>query len=424
MADTNPTPSEDSRLTASEFKTKILEPLAQETKVLVDAAYRAGFSRAMYEAKKQENPPTDNKGEVITKANINQEASALANKIKDVKKLYAASLKKKRATGTRKGRRAPIPILVSDELSQFFVNAKLGNIHSVVRDGDKISSSKATKDSLRDKLGFLTTKPKITYTNAEGKRVTVTSPNAITTRSLLTPLFAVYVAENNLANNATVNQGKNPYDVKFVHNKLGADDAMMKTFGDFFKNPGSDKAGKPRPPIDPREFSFSTFMQMIKPYNRNLKAELTKAREAYEVATRDLVSTPAAKRSKAQEDAVKAAANSVAELEGLSALLRSEEVKDELEHEQKLVSDTLAGRNHEHKTSKQYIEMNAERRKAKAAARPKKSPKPKKGPKKAAGEKKKTGVAKAAKATKVAKETKGDEKKAEPKRAGKKPVDV
>ena len=114
MSATKTTTNEETRLTAVQFKDQVLEPLADKMKHLVDASYRAGYGRAMYELKKKEDPPMDKNGNVITKANINQEASALSNEIKDLKKAYSASMKKKRAAPARKGRGFPIPIFVSD----------------------------------------------------------------------------------------------------------------------------------------------------------------------------------------------------------------------------------------------------------------------------------------------------------------------
>lgn len=217
------------------------------------------LSAAVAEGKANNVPVEDAAGNKIGKRTVNHLRSEYVKELKELSGYYNAAYKRKRAPGTKRrgGTGFRTPIMVSDNLREFFTNAELG------RTDPKDPSS----DRIHDVIQLLI--------NRDAQRDIANQAGlddipGITSPALLTPLFSIYAKVNNLKDRATINQGKSEVDKN--RHYLGADPMMKEYFANTFKRltalgPHTTAKGNFAPTFDPNNFKYANFQSIVK-YNR------------------------------------------------------------------------------------------------------------------------------------------------------------
>lgn len=299
----NQTPDENTgdtgvALTAKEFKEE-LGRLVEEFDNVLELNSKIAV---LQKGKTYEMPD----GRKIGRREFKQARSQFVNELRNLSKLYGQAKKPRKRSGARRpGTGFRIPILVSDQLRAFFSEANLGPVDP----RDPKSSA------LKDELLLLT-------------------QNGVTSAALLTPLFSIYAIVNKLTEKSSSNH-TNPKDLRspchsiedMNHQMLGADDLMYKHFSSTFdllrsRGAHTTEHGTEIPAFDPQNFKYASFQSLVS-LNRRTKDGKLK-RKVNGNATEEI--NPAGPALSADE----------------VAYLENEKVKEELEREQKRVSDTLA----------------------------------------------------------------------------------
>lgn len=245
-------------------------------------------------------------GRKIGRREFNQARSQFVSELRNLSKLYTqAKRPKKRAGARRPGTGFRIPILVSENLKNFFKEAHLGPM-------DPRDPKSAL---LKNDIVLLT-------------------EHGVTSAALLTPLFSIYAIVNKLTEKSSSNHS-NPRDLRSAclpleemnHQMLGADDLMYKHFGstfDLLKSRGAHTTdhGTEIPAFDAQNFKYASFQSIV---SLNRRTKDGKIRRKVNGETIEEVN-PAGLALAPEE----------------VHYLDNEEVKKELEHEQKRVSDTLS----------------------------------------------------------------------------------
>jgi hypothetical protein len=169
-------------------------------------------------------------GYVFGRRELRSYRTAFVNAMKNLSKLYAAAKRAKRTRRTTQRRSGfNIPIVVTENLRQFFVDANLGTAVDP-------STNQMTDVPLVTLLPYLTSV-------------------GVTTSATLTPLFCIY---------ATVNGLQRQDDRKF----LSADDRLMgyfqQTFADLSALPEKvGKRGEVIAPFRPDNFMYAHFQSIV-----------------------------------------------------------------------------------------------------------------------------------------------------------------
>lgn len=253
---------------------------------------------------KQYEIERDGKVDRIGRREYNQARSQFVGQINALGKLYAQAKKPKKRAGTRRpGTGFRIPIRVSQNLSDFFREANLG----------PMNPSDPKSPALKSQIPLLT----------EG---------CTTSAALLTPLFSIYAIVNNLTGVARSNHQDGdpnkpllpPGDMN--HQMLGADKLMFKHFTETFRiltNRGDHytEKGTLVEAFDPLNFKYASFQSIVS-LNRRTKDGKIKRKTAQGTIEEDNPAGPALTDE---------------EIESLS----QDDVRMELDREQKIVSDCL-----------------------------------------------------------------------------------
>jgi hypothetical protein len=316
------------RIEPKQFKEK-LSKLQSDLDNLIE------LSSAVAEGKAKKVSVLDAAGNKIGKRDVNHLRSEYVKQMKELSGFYTAAYRRKRAPGAKRrgGTGFRTPIMVSDSLRDFFANAELGY-------SDPTDANSAP---LRDVIQLLVNRD----VQAElAQQVGLADIPGITTPALLTPLFSIYAAVNQLTDLATNNRGKSEVDKNRQY--LGADAAMKQYFADTFRRLTARGAhetakGTTVPAFDPNNFKYADFQSLVK-YNRRSNDGTIKEGNAK-------VANPAGPALSAEEQ----------------ALLAAPEIKERLDQEQESVSGTLAATKELNKEAMNQIRQ--EKRKQKAQAK-------------------------------------------------------
>jgi len=245
-------------------------------------------------------------GRKIGRREFNQARSQFVSELRNLSKLYTqAKRPKKRAGARRPGTGFRIPILVSENLRNFFNEAHLGPMDP--RD--------PKSPPLKNDIVLLT-------------------QHGVTSAALLTPLFSIYAIVNKLTERSSSNH-TNPRDPRspclpleeMNHQMLGADELMIKHFGstfDLLKSRGAHTTdhGTEIPAFDPQNFKYASFQSIVSLNRRTKDGKIRRKVNGETIEELNPAGPPLDPK----------------EIEYLD----NEDVKKELEREQKRVSDTLA----------------------------------------------------------------------------------
>lgn len=251
-------------------------------------------------------------GRKIGRREFNQARAQFVTEIKNLYKPFMQARKPKKRTGARRpGTGFRIPIRVSENLCNFFREANLGLVD-----------------------------PRDTKSGQLKSQIPLLLEGCITSAALLTPLFSIYAIVNNLTSLASSNRSdpRNPKSAllpadQMNHQMLGADALMHKWFKETFdllKSRGSHMTenGSEIPAFDPQNFKYASFQSLVS-LNRRTRDGKIKRKIGSDIVEED---NPAGPALSPEETNI---------LDPNNKSTDAENLRQELEREQKRVSETL-----------------------------------------------------------------------------------
>lgn len=251
-------------------------------------------------------------GRKIGRREFNQARAQYVTELKNLYKPFMQARKPKKRTGARRpGTGFRIPIRVSENLCNFFRDANLGPV-----------------DPNDPKSGHLKA------------QIPLLIDGSITSAALLTPLFSIYAIVNNLTSLASSNRSdpRNPKSALLAadqmnHQMLGADALMHKWFRETFdllKSRGSHMTdnGSEIPAFDPQNFKYASFQSLVS-LNRRTRDGKIKRKVGSDLVEEVNPAGPAL------------SPDEVTILDPNNQAKDATDLRQELEREQKRVSETL-----------------------------------------------------------------------------------